>query len=67
MPDFDKGPQKYFGTLCFDEGFGVSVFYSLDRLGEDERLDMLNHNNCDSPVLADSGRGRDNVLERSSQ
>jgi hypothetical protein len=44
-PQFPSSHQKYFGTIGFDEGFGVSIFYSLDIRGEAEERDILRFNN----------------------
>lgn len=45
VPHFDTPQQKYFGTIAFDDGQSVSIFYSLDKSGEDEERDVISFNN----------------------
>lgn len=45
QPMYSELRQYYFGTLCFDDGISVSIFYSLDKLGRDEERDILAFNN----------------------
>lgn len=42
---FDRKLQKYFGTIEFDRGFAVSIFYSFDIYGIDEQCDIISYNN----------------------
>lgn len=37
--------QKYFGTIEFETGRAVSLFYSFDIYGDDETLDIISFNN----------------------
>jgi hypothetical protein len=42
---FDRKFQKYFGTIEFDGGSAVSIFYSFDIYGNDEQRDIISYNN----------------------
>lgn len=42
---FDRTFQKYFGTIEFDGGSAVSIFYSFDIYGDDEARDIISYNN----------------------
>lgn len=45
IPTFDSICQKYFGTIELELNWCVSIFYSLDRHGNDESRDIISFNN----------------------
>lgn len=45
LPRFHTPRQKYFGTIQFEDGWLVSIFYSFEIFGDDEEYDVILHNN----------------------
>ncbi|WP_339732721.1 hypothetical protein [uncultured Gimesia sp.] len=44
-PIYDVNEQKYFCTIVLDELWSVSIFYSFDINGVDEKRDIISYNN----------------------
>ena len=44
-PRFKDLDQKYFGTIEFETGWAITIFYSFDIYGNDPARDIISYNN----------------------